>query len=136
MFFIGEEFGDELFAGRCPVSMDGLWIASDERVPFRKRFPFMHQPVGTGFRHPFEVFRVVRREHGAIGDEFMTVFIAGAAAGVHVEQAAGDAGIVYLSGFLHFELMDAALCTSIAEGFPLGGVQFVQLFGFPEWFHG
>jgi len=96
----------------------------------------MHQPIGAGFGHPLEEFGMVGREHGAFGNEFVTICIVGATAGVHVQQPAGHAGIVYLAGFLDLELVDAALGAPIAEGFPLGGVQFVKLLGFPEWLHG
>ena len=127
VFFVGEKFRDEFFAGRSSVGMYGLGIACDKRVPVRKRFPFMHQPIGAGFGHPFEEFGLLGREHGAFGNEFVAVCIVGATAGVHVQQPAGHAGIVHLAGFLDLELVDAALGAPIAEGFPLGGIQFVKL---------
>jgi len=134
--FVGEEFGDELFAGGGAVGMDGAGGAGEERVPFGQGLAFVHEAVGAGFGHPLEVLGMVDGQDGAVRDEFVAVGIAGAAAGIHVEQPAGDAGVVHPSGFLDLELVDAALGASVAEGFPFCGIEFMKLFGFPKGLHG
>jgi len=49
----------------------------------------------------------------------VAVGIVGAAAGVDIEHAAGNAGVVDVPGILILELMHAALGAAGAQGFPL-----------------
>ena len=113
--------------------MNGGGVSGDERVPVGQGASFVEQAVGAGVGHPVEVFGIFNGKYGAVGHEFVAVCIVGASAGGHVEQAAGDAGVMNIAGFFDFEFMDAAFCAPVAERFPLLLVHLFKRLSFPKF---
>lgn len=108
--------------------MDRCRVTGHQGVPIGQWRAFVHRAVGAGFRYPLEMIGLVGGEYGAVGYQFMAVGVVGAAAGVDIKHRAGDAGAVDFTGVSVFEPVDAALCAAVAQGFPLGFSQLMELY--------
>src|SRR5690606_16214391 len=95
----------------------GLRISADQVVPRRQIFPFGHQAVGAGRGKPGELRGAGRGQLHAVGHMLAPVGIVTAAAGLEVQQLAGDARVVDSVGvILVLELLQAAQTAAVAQG--------------------
>src|SRR5690606_23691392 len=93
----------------------GLRISADQGVPRRQIFPFSHQAVGAGRGKPGELRGAGRGQLHAVGHMLAPVGIVTAAAGLEVQQLAGDARVVDSVGvILVLELLQAAQTAAVA----------------------
>src|SRR5690554_5413670 len=114
----------------------GLRISADQVVPRRQIFPFGHQAVGAGRGKPGELRGAGRGQLHAVGHMLAPVGIVTAAAGLEVQQLAGDARVVDGVGVvLVLELLQAAQTAAVAQGLPLLAVHLFQGLALPEGGH-
>src|SRR5690554_2993246 len=114
----------------------GLRISADQVVPRRQIFPFGHQAVGAGRGKPGELRGAGRGQLHAVGHMLAPVGIVTAAAGLEVQQLAGDARVVDSVGvILVLELLQAAQTAAVAQGLPLLAVHLFQGLALPEGGH-
>jgi len=106
----------------------GLGRARHERVPPSEPAPFGEAAIGAGVRQPAIIGGALRRELEAIAHALHAVGIVGAAAGVAIEQPAGDVGVKDFSIVYVFELQQTATRAAVAQRFPLRASHF------GEWF--
>ena len=89
-------------------------------------------PVRTAARQPFVSVFFVRRQYQAVRDLLRTIRIIRAAAGIDIEQAAGNVGIEDVITVLILHLVHATKPTAVAQRLPLVGRHLGQRFAFPE----
>ena len=61
--------------------MHGIWIATDQGMPFKQGLAFMEQAIGTGARQPMEFAHLIGCQLDAIGNVLFPFWIIGAATG-------------------------------------------------------
>lgn len=88
--------------------------------------------IGAGVRQPAVILGALRRDLEAIGHARLAVLVILAAAGVSVEQPAGDVGVIDPRRVLVLQLHQTATPAAIAERFPLGAGHGFERFGFPK----
>ena len=131
-------FGHRALAGRDPPAhgdaglMHGLRIAGDERMPPIEVAALGHEPIGAGGRQPAPVAGVLGRDALAIVHAARAMGIVGAAAGLAIEEPAGDVGIIDAGGVFVLELDQTAARAAVAQALPFGAGHFREGFGEPE----
>lgn len=90
--------------------------------------------IGAGVRQPAVIRGALRRDLETIGHARLAVFVILAAAGIAVQEPAGDVGIINSRRIRVLELHQAAAPAAVAERLPLGAGHFVERFGLPEGF--
>ena len=116
---VGLLFVDDPPADRMLRAQDAVGVPADQWMPFRQRFAFGQQTIGTGIRHPIEFFAVFRGQCDAIWDPGGAVWVVTATAAIEVQQVASNIGIPELAGRLVFQLVQAAFGATVTECFPL-----------------
>ena len=94
-------------------------VAGDERVPPEQVPPLCHEPVGAARRQPVDLGQRRGRERNAVRHLVAAPFVIAAAAGLQVEEAAGDVGEGKLVGVLVAQLVQAAPAAAVTQRFPL-----------------
>ena len=117
-----------LTPARCTLSGSPV----TQRVPGGQAPALVQPAVGAGRRHPLQVLDVAGRQLDAVGHVALAAGVVGAAAGVGIEQLAGDAGRDDLAGLLVLEAHQAAEAAAVAQAFPLLGSHLLEALGLPE----
>src|SRR5690625_1139750 len=115
-----------------PAPAHLFFAAGQQRVPFGQRLAKMNPAVGTGVGQPVVFGHRVGRQTMAVGHPLGAVFVVHAAHGFQVQEFAGhavdgDLAVVDLA-------QQAALSTTIAQGFPLLAVELAEGVALPEFF--
>ena len=106
--------------------MYAFGIAGFERVPGVQVLAGGHQPIGAGLGEPAHGLDLGGRQRDAVGYIALPFRVVGAAAGLPVEQPAGDIAIGDFAGIDVFQLVQAAQAATVAERFPFRPGHFAQ----------
>ncbi len=112
--------------------MNTLPVSGHERMPPRETATFGQTAVGTGPGHPGEVVQILTTQHDAVGDVFDPLGVIATAAARHIQQTAGDVGVMYPPGVHVLELVQAAAAAAVAQGFPFGAGHLLERLALPE----
>ena len=100
-------------------AMNEFLVSGLQVVPGGQGFPFVAEPVRAGFRHPSGCFRDgFGGKPDAIRNQVEALRVIPATASVMIEQAAGDAGVAYLSRIHILEFQQASFPASVTQRLP------------------
>jgi hypothetical protein len=104
----------------------------DQRMPPGEAAPLGEPPIGASHWQPWEFAHRFRRKFDAIPYVLLPVLIVATAAGMAIEQAAADVGVVNVAAILVLELDEATAPAAVAEAFPFGFAHLLERLGPPE----
>lgn len=114
-------FGNGLTAHADPRRDDGLGIARDQGMPGGQTLALVKASVRAAGRHPCKISHVLRSELNAVRDISFAVTVAGATAGVAIQEPTGGQRRHHFPRLLILKPYQATSPAPVAKALPFLG---------------